>query len=120
MDTPLLRNVSFTPGHRACVGCAEALASGPHTVRRLKAKLEKYPKLVTSIVDLVDGDLDKMTMRTIAKAAKKKDKLALATIKEQGEILGIWLGSMINILDPEIIVIGGGVSMIGELIFKEI
>jgi len=102
------------------IGCAEALASGPHTVRRLKAKLEKDPKIVTSIVDLVDGDMDKVTMRTIAEAAGKKDKLALKTIKEQGEILGIWLGSMINILDPEIIVIGGGVSLIGEFLFKEI
>ena len=101
-------------------GCIEAIASGPHTVRRLKSKLGKPSRVKTKIIDLVDGDLDAITMRTIAEAAKKKDKLALETIKKQGEVLGIWLGSMINVIDPDIIVIGGGVSMIGELIFREI
>ncbi len=101
-------------------GCVEAIASGLHTVRRLRESLRKRPRVRTCIVDMAGGDLDKVTMRTVAEAARKKDRLAIETIRKQGEVLGIWLGSMISVLDPEIIVIGGGVSMIGELIFKEI
>jgi len=102
-------------------GCIEALASGPHTVRRLKKKLKsKGSGQKTSIIKIAQKTSNIITMKTIAEAAKKKDKLAIEIIREQGYLLGIWLGGMISILDPEIIVIGGGVSMIGELLFKEI
>jgi len=59
-------------------------------------------------------------MVTLSRAAAKGDKLALDTIAEEGRFLGVWLGSMINILDPEVIVIGGGVSSLGRLLFKPI
>jgi len=101
-------------------GCIEALASGPSTVRHLRKRLKKGAGRKSKILKMAGGDPDKITMITLGDAAKQKDTLALETIREQGRLLGIWLGSIINILDPEIIVIGGGVSMIGELLFKEI
>jgi len=101
-------------------GCIEALASGSYTVKRLLKKLKKNPGIKTDIIDTAGGEADKVTMATLGKAARKGDKLALETISEQGRLLGIWLGSMINILDPEIIVIGGGVSLLGNLLFGEI
>ncbi|HNX90532.1 MAG TPA: ROK family protein [Candidatus Omnitrophota bacterium] len=101
-------------------GCIEALASGPHTVKWLQEEMKKDRTLKTMIPVLAGGDINAITMVTIAEAAKNGDSLALRTIKRQGDLIGIWLGNIINILDPEIIVIGGGVSMIGELIFKEI
>ncbi len=102
------------------IGCIEALASGPNTVKRLVKKLKKNPRLKTSIVDMVDGELDKVTMVDIGEAAMEGDEIAVEAIKEQGKLLGVWLGSMISILDPEVIVIGGGVSLLGNLLFKEI
>ncbi len=102
------------------LGHIEGLASGPGTVRRLKQKLKSKKYKNTMILDMVEGDLDKITMETVDEAAKKKDILAINTIKEEGDLLGIWLGSMINLLDPDIIVIGGGVSSIGNLLFNEI
>jgi glucokinase len=59
-------------------------------------------------------------MVDIGEAAAEGDAIALEAIKEEGKLLGVWLGSMISILDPEVIVIGGGVSLLGNLIFKEI
>jgi len=59
-------------------------------------------------------------MSIVGDAAKKGDKLALEVIKEEGRLLGIWLGGMISVLDPEIIVVGGGVSLIGEMLLKPI
>jgi len=102
------------------IGCIEALASGPHTVRRLVAKLKKHPETKTNIVDMVDGELDKITMITIGEAAAEGDPVALQTIAAEGKLLGIWLGGMVNVLDPEVIVIGGGVSLVGKVLFKEI
>ncbi|MBU0570680.1 MAG: ROK family protein [Candidatus Omnitrophica bacterium] len=102
------------------IGCVEALASGTYTENRLKEKLKRSPRRKTILRSMTGGDIDKITMRVIARAARKKDEFATQTIKEQGELLGVWVGGMISLLDPEIIVIGGGVSMIGELIFREI
>ncbi len=102
------------------IGCIEAMASGPSTVKHLLKKLKKNPRRKTCIIDMAGGDPDKVTMVTVGKAARKGDKVALETIAEEGRLLGIWLGSMISILDPEIIVIGGGVSLLGNLLFKEI
>ena len=102
------------------IGCIEALASGPNTVKRLVKRLKKNPRIKTSIMDMVDGELSRITMVDIGEAAREGDKVALETIKEEGKLLGVWLGSMISVLDPEIIVIGGGVSLLGNLLFREI
>ena len=101
-------------------GCIEALAAGPYTVKRLLKRLKKNPGTRTNILTLANGNPRKVTMVTVGEAALSGDKLALEVIHEEGRLLGIWLGSMISILDPEIIVIGGGVSLLGSLIFKEI
>jgi glucokinase len=101
-------------------GCIEAMASGPYTVRRLVEKLKKNPKIKTNILDMVDGVIDDISMVTIGDAASEGDSLAIDTIEEQGRLIGIWLGSMINLLDPEIVVIGGGVSLIGKVLFRPI
>ena len=102
------------------IGCIEALASGTWTAKRLITKLKKAPRTRTKIKDLVGGNLNKITLKTIDRAARAGDPLAAKTIKEQGRLLGIWLGSMINVLDPDIIVIGGGASFIGRPLFKAI
>ena len=97
----------------------EAMASGPSTVKRALKKLKKNPKLKTNLIKMA-GSPGKVTMITVGEAAKKRDRFALRIVREQGELFGIWLGSIINLLDPEIIVIGGGVSMLGAMLFKEI
>jgi len=116
--------IDYNAKHARCncgnIGCVEALASGPNTVKRMIARLKKNPGTKTNIVDIVDGELDKITMITIGEAAEEGDLFALQAIAEEGYFLGIWLGGMVNVLDPEIIVIGGGVSLIGNVLFKEI
>lgn len=101
-------------------GCIEALASGPHTVQRLVRRLKQDPSIKTDLVDMVDGELDNITMVTVGDAAAEGDKFAIEVVREEGRLIGIWLGSMINLLDPEVIVIGGGVSLLGNVLFKEI
>ncbi|MBD3295955.1 MAG: ROK family protein [Candidatus Omnitrophica bacterium] len=102
------------------IGCVEALASGPGTVKRIVRTLKKNPGMETAISDMVDGVLDDITMVTVAEAAREGDDLAREAIQQQARYVGIWLGSMISVLDPGMIVIGGGVSLIGDLFFDEV
>lgn len=102
------------------IGCIEALAAGPYTVKSLVRKLKKNPRLKTSLIDMTDSELDNLTMEIVGEAANEGDRVALEAISEQGKLIGIWLGSMINVLDPEIVVIGGGVSLLGKLLFDPI
>ncbi|MBU0682846.1 MAG: ROK family protein [Candidatus Omnitrophota bacterium] len=116
--------IDYNAKHAKCncgnTGCIEALAAGPYTVKRLLRHLKENPRIKTNLVDMVDGELDKITMVTLGEAAREGDAFAIQTIEEEGKLLGIWLGSMVSVLDPEIIVIGGGVSLIGNILFKEI
>ena len=102
------------------IGCIETLASGPNTVKQLREKLKKNPGLKTSLTDMADGDLGNLTMAIVGEAAREGDRVALETIDEQGTLIGIWLGGMISLLDPEVIVIGGGVSLLGDMLLKPI
>ena len=102
------------------IGCIEAFASGPSTVKRLREKIKKNPGIKTDMIDMVAGRLDELNMEVVGKAAIDGDRLAIETIDEEGRLLGIWLGGMISILDPEVVVIGGGVSFLGKPLFDTI
>ena len=102
-------------------GCIEALASGSYTSKSLVDKIQKG--MVSGSEDIVKacgGKIENLNMEMIGAAAKKGDRLAIDTIEEEGRLIGIWLGGMISVLDPEIIVIGGGVALLGNIFFKAI
>ena len=65
---------------------------------------------------LVEDDLSKITPFIVQKAARQKDPLALRLWKQAGERLGITLASAVNVLNPEWIVLAGGLSRAGRLL----
>jgi glucokinase len=107
-------------------GCIEAYASGTGLARRTKAILRTLgresltPTYGLRILDLADGDSDQVTAKIIADAARQGDRLAREVIDETAHYLSIWLGGMINLFDPDIIIIGGGMSTLGDLLFRPI
>lgn len=102
-------------------GCIEALASGTYTVKRLVERICRGKASgAEAIMRAAGGDIKAINMEIVGKASKRGDKLATETIEEEGNLIGIWLGGMISVLDPEIIVIGGGVSLLGGKFFKAI
>lgn len=104
-------------------GCLEAMASGPAMAKRLISRIENdenTKKEAATLIGLADGDISSITSKTISQAAAKGDKLAINAVKEDAHIIGIGLVNLIHTLDPEKIVIGGGVAMIGDLLFDEI
>ncbi len=101
-------------------GCIEALASGPAMARRARILLEQEPKAPTLLRRMSRGDLTRINPKMIADAASRGDGLAQKVLDEEGFYLGVWLGGMVSLLDPEAIVIGGGVSQIGRPLFAKI
>lgn len=70
------------------------------------------------IAELVNGDLSKVTGSTVGQAAQRGDALALSIVERAGKIVGMGIVSLLHIFNPEIVVVGGGVSNLGDLIFK--
>ena len=91
--------VACTCGSR---GCLEVFASATAIVRMTREASPRYP-------DSVLQGMDDRTAETIFAAGQQGDELALEIFRRMGVYLGIGLANLINILNPEMIVIGGGV-----------
>jgi glucokinase len=101
-------------------GCIEALASGPGMVRRSRVLLEQQCGRPSLLRAMAKGNPGAITPKMIADAAQRHDPIAGEILEETGFYLGVWLGGMVSLLDPEIIVIGGGVTQIGKPLFDKI
>ena len=97
-------------------GCWEALASGTALARGARNRIKEGA--ATSILRYVDGDIDKVNAEAIHKAAQAGDKVASELIARTAYYLGVGLANLINIFNPEVIVIGGGLSNIGDILLK--
>ena len=101
-------------------GCIEALAAGPGMVRRTRVWLEQHHTLPSLLREMTGGHTSRLTPKMIEDAARAGDEVANSIIAETGFLIGAWLGGMISLLDPEAIVIGGGVARIGRPLFSKI
>jgi glucokinase len=102
------------------LGCIEALAAGPAIVRRARVKLEQEYTIPSLLRERTQNHLSRITPLMIEEAAKAGDAVAKLIIEETGFFLGVWLGAMGSLLDPEAVVVGGGVSLIGKPLFDKI
>ena len=96
-------------------GCVERYVGREGIVNRFTTYV-KQKKMKSSINNFLDSG--KITPKAISSAARAGDKLSKLVMKETGTYLGIALASYVNILNPEIIVIGGGIANAGELLLK--
>lgn len=67
---------------------------------------------------LVDGDLEKITAATVFAAAQQGDDLAGHVVRDTAKFLGIGIANFLNIFNPEVVVIAGGVTQAGEALFE--
>lgn len=84
-------------------GCLEQYSSATAIVRQTQELAAQYPRSELSTVG-------RLTSKDVYEAGQQGDELALEVFRRQGFYLGIALASLINVLNPEIIVIGGGAS----------
>jgi glucokinase len=96
-------------------GCWEALASGTALGRLARERVEGGAG--ASLLARAGGDPAAITGRLVGEAAAAGDPFARDVVAEVGRLLGIGLASVVNIFDPEVIVVGGGVAEgTGELL----
>jgi len=79
-------------------------------------KILSKEKTDSKIMDLAGDDLDNITPDIIIEAAKGKDKIATEIIENAGANLGIRIAYLVNLFNPEVVVIGGGIEQAGELL----
>lgn len=99
-------------------GCLEALASGKSIARRARELIAQGSVPGRSLlIRMADGDPGKLTAKDVAAAARKGDRAASAIWDEAVRYLGIGVANVVNILNPERVVIGGGVAKAGAILF---
>jgi glucokinase len=99
------------------VGHLEAIANGPAIARAARQRLLSGEP--SSLIRL-PGSPDSVTTNDIGRAALQGDPLARSVLEEAGRAIGLHLASLVHAFDPEVIVLGGGVSLIGPLFFEPI
>lgn len=96
-------------------GCIEILASGTAIVQR--AREEIRVGAASSMLKSAEGSVEGITGETVAKAVESGDALARRILGERTEMLALWLSNIVDLLDPEVIVIGGGAAALYKPFF---
>lgn len=97
-------------------GCWEAYASASALRREGRIAAAKYPN--SKIYDLVDGNIKLIDAKTVFDAAELGDEVALDIIDKYIKYLAIGMVNLVNIFQPEAIIIGGGVCAQGDKVIK--
>jgi glucokinase-like ROK family protein len=97
-------------------GCLEAVANAPAIARRAVRLIRQGRP--SQIPELVGGDLEQVIGTTVIEAAQGGDAVAREALAEAGRFLGIGVANLINLLNPPLVVIAGGVGRAGELILE--
>jgi len=97
-------------------GCLEAYASGPAIATRAREALVREDT-ASLLPSLVDGQLEKITAEIVYTAAKKGDGLANEIVRDTARYLGAGVATLLNVINPDVVVIAGGVTAAGEALF---
>ena len=98
-------------------GCIEAYASAPATARRALEGIKAGR--ATSLRKLIDGGAE-VTAKAIYEAALAGDAFATETIEATGKLLGIAVANFVNIFNPELVVLFGGLAGAGDMLFEPV
>ncbi|HYL62804.1 MAG TPA: ROK family protein [Candidatus Methylomirabilis sp.] len=111
-------------------GCIEALASGPAIARRARDRIAKVgqrkappgepPLSRSKLLALAGGDPNAVTAEIVAEAFRQGDPLAKEVLQETADFLAIWAGNVIDLLEPDIFIFGGGVAQVMSGFFSRI
>jgi glucokinase len=98
------------------LGCIEQYASGSALVRFARAGARQEPERATKLLKAAGGSAEAITGRMVTAAARAGDPVSCEAFGQLGRWLGIGLANMAQILDPQILVVGGGVMDAGDLL----
>jgi glucokinase len=117
-------HMTVQPGGSVCTcgrrGCLEAVAAGPAIARRARERLEEEPQRGEILRGLVASNMGTVTARHVSQAAEAGDELAQQVLEEAARWLGFGLGCAMALMNPERVVVGGGVAKSGERYFEAV
>jgi len=98
-------------------GCLEAYASGPAIATRAREALQREaaPSLMAS---MVSSQLEQLTAEHVYDAARKGDSLANELVHDTAKYLGAGIATLLNVINPDVVVIAGGVTRAGDALFN--
>jgi glucokinase len=102
------------------LGCIEVLCSGPAIANRARARMAQSAQAGAKILELAGGDLEQVHAETVAEAFRQGDPLAIEVLQTTADLLTVWMGNIVDLLEPEIIILGGGVSELMSAFFGRI
>jgi glucokinase len=102
------------------LGCIEVLASGPAIARRARAKIASGTARSSCILEIAHGNIDAVTSEMVGQAYTTGDPVANEILLETIHLLTLWLGNIVDLLEPDILIMGGGVSSMLTPLFDEI
>jgi glucokinase len=97
-------------------GCAERYLGANYLSMQAKEAVERGRSKIIS--KLTEGNIDNITPQILTRAANMGDQLSKEIWQQAGERLGVILAGVVNLLNPEMVVLAGGVSLAGQLILK--
>ncbi|MEO7502152.1 MAG: ROK family protein [Gemmatimonadaceae bacterium] len=96
-------------------GCLEAYASGPAIAERAREQLQVDGDSILRAI--VDGDLARITAQTVFEASKRGDPVAIEVVRDTAHFIGVGIANLINVFNPDTVVIAGGVTQAGDQLF---
>ena len=113
-------HMRVVPDGRLCAcgnrGCWEQYASGRALGQTAREVARNSPAAAASLLERVNGEADRLNGEDVARAAADGDPLALELLTDVGHWLGQGIADLAAVLDPEVVVIGGGLSVLGEMV----
>jgi len=103
------------------IGCIESYVGQRYLSKRTKEILLKLNKNERKIIeDLVGGDFDKIEPAILSRAAEMGDPTSISVLENAGKLMGVAFASVLNVLDLEVVIIGGGVSAVPDFVYTSI
>ncbi len=96
------------------IGCLERLASGTAVAQEAIRRVSRGER--SSLTEIVEGKIENITAEKVGVAAQGGDSLALDIISKAAVYLGVGMVNLVNIFNPEMIIVGGGMAKMGDLL----
>ncbi len=101
-------------------GCWEQYASGRALTRQARAAAVAYPDRAQALLALAGGDEKKIKGPHVTQVAQAGDELGIELLAELGTWIGAGVADLVAVLDPAVVVVGGGVCAAGDLLLEPI
>ena len=101
-------------------GCLEALCSGPAIARRAQAAVRNDCASATALLDLANGRIEDVKSEHVLEAARQRDVLASQLMEETAYYMGWGIANLVNVLNPDIVLLGTIAIAAGDLLLDPI